>query len=261
MKHRNFITLMCSTFALLAMPLIVLAQPPVHYQNRADMPSGAIGRSQFERGGPFQNYFQPVEVRVPEGSIVSLAAEGDFLPSKQNVALGGMLIGQVYRLKVAYLTPEHEVEVFPSIELVDRLYPPPGQETRFPVPVEITAEDLALAAEGKFVTRVIYLEDPRNPLPVRELPGHEQRVTDSLLNQDPLQVADQMGRPMAILRLGSRVPQYDSNTGKFLFGSPPLQIYQQAKPELPPEAGLEKPAELIGTEPRAARRHPRLPVR
>jgi hypothetical protein len=244
-------TLLRIVFVLCTMQIgVTFAQPPVHYLNRADMPPGTVGRRQFERGGPFQNYYQPVEVRVPEGSVVSLAADGNFVPSQKNVALGGMLIGQVYRLKVAYLTPEQEVEVFPSIELVDRLYPPPGQETRFPIPVEITAEDLALAAEGKFVTRVIYLEDPRNPLPVRELPGHEQRVTDSLLNQDPLQVADQLGRPMAILRLGSRVPLFDQSTGKFMFDSPPLQLYPELKPELPLDAGLEKPAEITGIKAR-----------
>jgi hypothetical protein len=231
----------------------------VHYLHRADMPPGMVGRAQVENYGPRQGYFQPVLVRSPEGSLVSFAAEGDFTPAAGNEALAGLLIGPVYRLRVGNL-PEHpDVELFPSIEVIDRLFPPPGQETRFPIPVELSAEDLTLASEGKFITRVIYLEDPRHPLPVRELPG-EQRVVDSRLNEDPLRVADQYGRPVAILRIGSRVPLFDDQSGKFLFDSPPLQLFAVAKPELPADAGLEEPAEISNVTPGTSARLPRTPL-
>ncbi len=71
-----------------------------------------------------------------------------------------MLIGAVYRLRVTNIRLAEGIEVFPTIEVIDRLYPPPGQECRFAIPVELTEEDLKLAIDGKFVTRVIFLEDP-----------------------------------------------------------------------------------------------------
>ena len=60
------------------------------------------------------------------------------------------------------------VEVFPTIEIIDGIYAPPGQEGRFAIPVDITEDDLRLAADGKFVTRVIYLEDPQHALPAQD---------------------------------------------------------------------------------------------
>ncbi|MCH5373473.1 MAG: hypothetical protein JJ992_05820, partial [Planctomycetes bacterium] len=41
-------------------------------------------------------------------------------------------------------------------------------------------------------------------------------------DEDPLQVADRLGRPMAILRIGSRTPEYDSVSQRFTFDSPPF---------------------------------------
>ena len=78
-------------------------------------------------------------------------------------------------------------------------------ENDFPVQVVVTREDIEVALAGRMVTRVIYLEDPRGPLP------HLHTVTDQPSidvgsGQDPLRTAEQMGRPMAILRMGSRVP-------------------------------------------------------
>ena len=75
-------------------------------------------------------------------------------------ALLGMQIGYVYRLQVTNIPNNDGVDIYPTIELVDRLYPPPGLALRFPIPIELTQEELQLAADGAFVTRVIYVEDP-----------------------------------------------------------------------------------------------------
>ena len=52
---------------------------------------------------------------------------------------------------------------------------------------------------------MIYLEDPRNALPARESAG-DRTGSRSAPGQDPLAVADGLGRPVAILRLGGRLP-------------------------------------------------------
>ena len=89
--------------------------------------------------------------------------------------------------------------------MIDRLYPPPGQALRFPIPIELTLEDLELALDGRYVVRVIYLEDPRLALPVAQ-PADEPLWMDAGPGNDPLRMADELGRPVAILRLGGRLP-------------------------------------------------------
>jgi len=216
---------------------IAFGQPPaVHYFQSADMAPGAVGAAQLMRGGPLPGYFQPVAISAPRGTEIALAIDGVFAAPRATPIHVGLLVGRVYRLKVANI-PNHEgQEVFPSIEVINRLYPPRGRETRFPIPIELTREELELAMRGQFVTRVVYLEDPHSALPHREDPQH-QRYFDVGPRQDPLRVADELGRPMAILRIGSRVPQANTTTGRFLFQSPPWM-------RLPGPAGVsvEQPA-------------------
>ena len=207
-------------FALVVMPTTFLAlttnvataqqNEPLHYFHSANMPPGAIGRGQLLRGGPTPGYFQPVEVKVPKGAQVSLAVNGQYSEPQNGELRAGMLMGAVYRLRVYGLEASPEAEVYPTIEVVSRLHPPPGQETRFPIPVHITQEEMELAISGRFVTRVIYLEDPMNAIGVRDNPDF-QRYFEVRPDQDPLKIADELGRPMAILRMGSRVPATNDN--------------------------------------------------
>jgi hypothetical protein len=206
--------------------LVLGQQPEVHYLHQGVMaPPGAIGSLQLARGGPLPGYFQPVEIKAPSGASVSLAAGGTFDSSATTPLPVGLLIGQVYRLRVTGIPLTPGVEVFPTIEIIDRLYAPEGQERRFPIPIELTAEDLQLAAEGKFVTRVIYLEDPLAAVPAGEIAG-SQHSFDAGPSRDPLVVADELGRPVAILRLGARLPDKTQPLDEqFLFGCPPYQRY------------------------------------
>lgn len=178
---------------------------PKHELYHSDLPTGTIGQLQLLKKGRRQDYFQPVEIKAPEGAGISLAEEGRFVEPHETRALVGMLIGQVYQLKITNIPLNEGVELFPTIELIDRLCPPAGQELRFPIPIELTLEELDLAASGRYITRVIYLEDPRMALGAREDPDR-QRYYEVDNTLDPLEVADRIGRPMAILRMGSRIP-------------------------------------------------------
>ncbi|MEX2091951.1 MAG: hypothetical protein WD971_04695, partial [Pirellulales bacterium] len=175
------------------------------------MPPGAIGNLRLTRGGPLSGYFQPVRIRAPEGARISLAEEGGFTSSESNNVLVGLPIGPVYRLRVTDFSPEPGQEVFPTVEIIDRLYPPQGLALRYPIPIELTADELKMAADGMFVTRVIYLENPNQALPVDE-PKDEQPWVEAPRGADPLVVADELGRPMAILRIGARVPSGSSTS-------------------------------------------------
>jgi hypothetical protein len=255
------IALLCLLLVISHWSLVISpsgAQGPTHRLYRADMPPGQIGRTQLLKAGR-AGYYQPVEVRGPKGSLVSLASEGTFLPGESNVATGGMLIGEVYRLRVGNIPKLEGFEVFPSIEVIDRLCPPPGQATRFPVPIEIEQQDLELAAAGKYITRIIYVEDPKNAMPTRDLPD-QQRVYEVRAHEDPLEVADEIGRPIAILRMGSRTPDVDPNTGRFLFDCPSLLLYEKPAKEAPRDAGLELPLNGPPQNGRESRNFPRLPA-
>lgn len=219
------------------------AQPSsVHYLHHGVMPPGAIGSRQLQRGGPLPGFFQPVEIKAPAGVLISLAVEHQFDRPQPAPRCAGLLIGSVYRLRVTNIRLAAGVEVFPTIEVVDRIYAPADQQQRFAIPVELTEEDLKLAAAGKFVTRVIYLEDPGKALPTKSN-LQAQNWFEAAPGEDPLAVADGLGRPVAILRLGARLPSdSDLQDPTFYYGSPQFMAMAakpssgSPKPEAPDKA-------------------------
>jgi hypothetical protein len=148
----------------------------------------------------------------------------------------GLQVGNVYRFRVTEITNLEGQDLFPSVEVIDRLYPPDGREQEFPIPVELSPEDLRLAANGKYVTRVIYIEDPDDPIsygaadPEEELREEEQRYFEVPPGEDPYIVAAGLGRPVAILRIGNRAPSLEGDNFEFTFGGQPPQQYSQAVP-------------------------------
>lgn len=212
--------------------------PQTHYLHRASMPPGAIGSRQLLRGGPLVGYYQPVEFTAPSGARISLAVNGQF-ESPARIKSAGLLIGQVYRLRVTNI-PFHEgEEVYPTLEVIDRTYPPAHMAHRFPILVEISHLDLDLALQEKFVTRVIYLEDPRNALPTVHNP-REQDWFDTRPGEDPLQVADTLGRPMAILRMGGRIPKDLTRPSmQFLYNCPPFRNLPKRRRAMPNQPQLK----------------------
>ncbi|MDC0574338.1 hypothetical protein OAO39_00245 [Pirellulaceae bacterium] len=227
-----YVALICIT-TVSAMP--TSAQEPSslrdqHFRDSGLHPPGQIGQGMLLRGGPIPGYFQPIEVRAPQGIQIAFVANGQFGPSLLAPTKAGMLIGAVYRMKVTNIPGLEGIEVFPSIEVINRIYPPRGLEAKFAIPIEFSLREIQMATQGLYVTRVIYLEDPTNPIPVDE-PIGRQRTLDIGYAEDPLHVADKLGRPVAILRIGSRSPQLNAQTGRFMFSSPPIQII--ATPLLP----------------------------
>ncbi|MFO0817404.1 MAG: hypothetical protein U1A77_05650 [Pirellulales bacterium] len=234
----------CAAIAcqLVAASLLLAQQGPIHYFHSGNLPPGVVGQGQAMRGGPTPGYFQPVEVRGPQGTLISAAVNGEFTEGKSESLLTGMLIGQVYRFKVARIPGFETDEVYPTVEVVSRLHPPPGQALRFPIPIELTQQEIELAITGRFVTRVIYLEDPYRALPVKQEPQDPQRYFEAPPAGDALRIADELGRPMAILRMGSRIPdpQRETTNLGFGYGHPPLLLFERPAP-LQRNAGLEPP--------------------
>lgn len=216
-------------FVICLMTSLPCSAEQVHYRHSGDMPPGAIGQWQLQRGGPLPGYFQPAEIATPAGCMISLAAGGAFDLPQENARTAAFLIGQVYRFKVTQIPLHEGIEIFPTIELIDRIYPPGCLKFQFPIRIRITRDDLAEAIRGKMVTRVIYVEDPDRPLAASQ-GTNQQFGFDVRSGEDPLRVADSLGRPVAILRLGARVPSAMGPSPRFLFGCPVWMPSPQISP-------------------------------
>ena len=192
-----------------------------HSLMRDDFPPGEIGAIQLSRKPELRGLWQAVEIRGPKGMRINMADTGQFAPELLEPARIAVMIGSVYRMRITGIANEPEMELFPTLEVIDRTHPPAEREHRFPIPIEIDEDDLADAARGELVMRVIYLEDNQIAEPV-DTAGKPQRVLDLQSHQDALRMADQLGRPLAILRIGSRVPSITEGQdwSAFLYGCP-----------------------------------------
>jgi hypothetical protein len=210
---------------ILPCPALVAQRRPlpnnVHYFLSESGEPGAVAHAQIARGVPGVGSYQAVQVTGPEGLNVALARDGQFLPTLDAPVMVGMMVGAVYRLRVTGIPFRPGDELYPTIEVIDRLYAPAGREHRFPIPIVLEAADLRSAMEGNLVTRVIYVEDSEVASPIAARPG-EQRVLDVGPMENALKTADQLGRPVAILRIGSRTPaNLQGDLTDFLYGCPP----------------------------------------
>ncbi len=218
-----------TVMALLALSLVpsppLLAQarklPNVHYFMDASREPGVVAHAQIARGVPGVGSYQALEVSGPPGLQVALARDGQFLHMLEAPVQVGMIVGAVYRIRVTGIPFRPGEELFPTIEVIDRINAPQGREHRFPIPVVLEESDLRHALDGALITRVIYLEDGEIASPVAVAPGSQQ-VLDVGPMDNALKAADQLGRPVAILRIGSRVPaNMQGDLSEFLYGCPP----------------------------------------
>lgn len=217
------------------------AQTVQHFYD-SQSPTGEMARAIVARRPELMSVMQPVLLKVPEGSLVAVAEGGGFSQADFSAQLVSMQVGETYRLKVGNVE-NRRGDVYPSVELLDRMHAPPGKETRYPIPIEMTKHELQMALDGKYVTRVIYVEDPRQATPLRELP--EQQFIEVMAHEDPVHVATRLGRPVAILRMGSVAPASSGVTPEFTFGSPPLLHHAMAStPKVRYEPRKLDPSEL-----------------
>lgn len=191
-------------------------------------------------------YFQPVLIRCAESVRISVAAGGAFAAPEPTPVMVGLLVAPVYRFKLTDIPFREGEELFPTVEVIDRVYPPTNRTPRFAIPIDITQQDMELALDGHFVTRVVYVEDPENAVPNPEPTGHVA-WHDVAPGDDPLVAADHLGRPAAIVRIGGRVPMVSGPDQRFLHGSPPMVRFPIPQP---------RPAGPLPFEPSTPHRQP-----
>ncbi len=168
--------------------------------------------------------YQPVRIELPSAGLVSFYSPTEQEPVlTQAPAQADMLIGPVYRIRISGLPEFPGVELYPTIELLDRLHPPPGREAEFPIPIHITRDEIETVLREQMVTKVIYLEAPQLASP---LDGDERGILtyDAPAGSNLLETAGQLGRPMAILRLGGRTPDARSPQDAHFTRPAPIRI-------------------------------------
>ncbi|MCA9151094.1 MAG: hypothetical protein KDA92_17405 [Planctomycetales bacterium] len=239
------------TGGLLGSSTPAAAQRPKHPLYHSDLPPGALGAMQVGAGRARSGYVQPVQIKLPEGATASIADGGGFQHESTDLRVG-LTVGQPYRLRISGI-PQHEAhQLYPSVELIDHLHPPDGQRDRFPIPIELTQEDLETALRGSLVVRVVYVENPQRAFPEPE--RGEQLTTDVLPSEDPLHVADDLGRPVAVVRLGSRTPLTGEIDAGFTFGEPPVELLASLPSQpLQNEVWEQEPAPIMMKTPLSTR--------
>jgi uncharacterized repeat protein (TIGR01451 family) len=119
----------------------------------------------------------------------------------------GLRRGVGYRLRVTGIVERPMAELYPVVEIVGHLHRPEGIDPgKYPIRIAFTQDDMDDAVDrGRLVTKVIYLEDPDQAIPLKL---HKDEVSVLTLNptEPPLRVASALGRPVAIVRLGGRRP-------------------------------------------------------
>lgn len=189
-------------------------------------PPGTAGKWAGAQRG-FVPAMQPVRVDVPDGGVISYytSPAGD-QSSVAAASVVALQVGSVYRLRISELPGFAGVELYPTIELIDRLHPPRGREIEFPIPIVLTADEISLALDGRLITKVIYLEQPDRAAPVRNTDA--ARTQFARPRDNVLALADEVGRPMAIVRLGGRAPDEGAANSGFFGTGAPVQVLPEA---------------------------------
>lgn len=209
---------------------LAMAQRPYERHNLVDakMAPGLAAQASLLSNPQLSQVVQPVRVIAPNEARLEVGGNGGFAETHSARVTVGLMIGPVYRFKVTNIPNHPGKELYPSLEILGRLHAPPGLENKFPIQVNILQDDLERAIEGSMVTKVIYLEDPDTAFPHRHVEDH-QPYFDVLRNEDPLRAAERLGRPMAILRMGSRVPTGQPDDQGFDFNTPMPTILEEVE--------------------------------
>lgn len=204
-----------------------LAQRPAanrYFPFDQNLPPGLVGQMSAPNQRNTGCFLQPIRIELPgnAGEVAYYTGADGTSTNAPAPALAAIQVGAVYRLKLSQLPDYPGVELFPTVELLDRLHPPRGREAEFPVPISLTDEEIRFAVEGRLVTKVVYLEQPDRASTVRGPTSARTRFAHP--RDNVLLAADEAGRPMAIVRLGGRTPDPHAPEPGFYGHGAPVQL-------------------------------------
>lgn len=239
---RKRIGIMVCLMLLIGATQFVEAQTPIrHNAMRGDLPPGVAGDMARMQDPSLDSHLQPVRVIAPDGTLLEIGVDQGFINVNASRVSLGMFVGPVYRLKISNIPQHWDKQLYPSVEILGKLNPPEELKNEFPIEVVISGDDLKQAIDGNMVTKVVYLEDPDNALPHKHL-ANQQPFFDVGPSTDPMRAARKLGRPIAILRIGSRIPT-SNDRAEFNFHAPEPQLLPEPQMTVP-NPKWEEPVEF-----------------
>ncbi len=177
------------------------------------MPGGGPGMSAPPGGGRrFANVRSQVVFFGPGGpggtgdlkigwQTAGPQGEKIYLPGRATPFRYNFMQGYVYRLKMSEISGRPNLSLYPTIEVAPSTPATDAYLTHNQIPIQFTVEDLDQVEGGNFVTKVIYLPDPR----FQELAvANVETLVSTRLEPgvDPVLEADKRGTILMIVRLG-----------------------------------------------------------
>jgi hypothetical protein len=163
-----------------------------------------------------------VRFTKPTGMKVGWQAGGTFTPPQLEApARYNFHQARIYRLKLTEIENRPGVELYPTLEIYPGNMKVDAYLAHNAVPIEFTEEDFDQVTGGNFVTKVIYLPDPK----YQELAiaGVETLVSTRLdPGIDPVQEATRRGTILAVLRMGSVDLEMPHSPELFPAPAPPM---------------------------------------
>lgn len=172
-------------------------------------PGGMGAGAGFGENRRFPNVRSQVFFVDPPGMLIGWQSGGGggadrvYLPAQLTVpARYNFMQGYIYRLKLTNIPGRPGLNLYPTIEVAPSTPATDAFLTHNPIPVQFTEEDFDQVTAGNFVTKVVYLPDPK----YQELAiaGVETLVATRLEpGVDPIQEADRRGTILMVIRLGA----------------------------------------------------------
>lgn len=192
-------------------------------------PGGASAGRRFPNVRSQLYFVEPLGMQIGWQTAAG-GGERVYLPAQLVVpARYNFVQGYIYRLKLTNIAGEPGLSLYPTLEVAPSTPATDAYLTHNPIPVQFTREDIDQVKAGNFVTKVIYLPDPK----YQELAvaGVETLVSTRLEpGVDPILEADRRGTILLIVRLGgidlempvggSGLPPGNAVVGGPVIGSP-----------------------------------------
>ena len=209
-------------------------------------PPFAIRRSQVYFTAPKAakiGWYAQAPVQDKDGKPVLVPYTLD-IPGRYNFVQGA-----IYRIKLYNIPGRPGVELYPTIEVVPSNPKTEAFLAHNAIPVEFTEEDFDQVLNGNFITKVIYLPDPRFQSPLGAGP---EELTSARLEpgQDPVAEAYKRGHILLIVRMGGI--QLETPNSPPLDNPGPYGPPQPPAPPLPPGIVPPVPAGKPSTPPQSA---------
>ena len=130
------------------------------------------------------------------------------VPGRQNFSQGG-----IFRLKITNIDGRPGMELYPTLEIGTATPRTAAYLAHSAIPIQFTQEDFDQVAAANFVTKVIYVPDPKYQ--ELALAGVDTLVSTRLdPGVDPITEADRRGSILAIVRMGNKdleIPGQDAS--------------------------------------------------